>query len=317
MERQDAADLRTFIQRINAQVIDYLRFTELHQLMYECQLLSQGASEPICMALEAVTCGGKSTLLRSYLERFPPRRTPSGKYVPVFYFETPASVTPKRMLQAMLTKLGDPGAQHGDITILKERLCWYLKQCGTVLVMMDDFHHLIDLTTDRVLSKVAEMLKDIIKTSGVPFLVVGVEHRVFRILRHPENQQLSRLFREREVLYPFAYETDEQHRAFDQLVTNALQVIGIEFTDDLASHELNWRLFYATDGVVGYVMMLLRQAAIQGYVEPIRTQVITLSMLQSAFRKSLAMHLAAKHNPFSLPLDTHFVPPAIPEPDVD
>lgn len=159
MERQDAADLRTFIQRINTQVIDYLRFTELHQLMYECQLLSQGANEPLCMALEAVTCGGKSTLLRSYLERFPSRRTPSGKYVPVFYFETPASVTPKRMLQAMLTKLGDPGAQHGDITILKERLCWYLKQCGTVLVMMDDFHHLIDLTTDRVLSKVAEMPK--------------------------------------------------------------------------------------------------------------------------------------------------------------
>lgn len=307
MEPQDVTALNAYINRIHTNVVDYPRFKILQELIYECQLLSQGATEPRCMALEAVTCGGKSTLLQSYLDRFPSGRTHTGKYVPVFYFATPASVTPKRMLQAMLTQLGDPGAQYGDITALKERLCWYLKQCGTALVMMDDFHHLIDLTTDRVLSKVAEMLKDIIKTSKVAFLVVGVEHRVFRILQHPHNQQLSRLFRERETLLPFAYTMPEDQEAFKVLVEDALIVIDIQFTDDLVCPELYWRLYYATDGVVGYLMMLLREAAIQGFLHTKRTQVVSLPMLHTAFRKSLAMHLN-KNNPFVSSLEQHFVP---------
>ena len=100
---------------------------------------------------------------------------------------------------------------------LNSRLIKLLKACQVELVILDDFHHLIDTETDRVLAKVSDWLKVLIKETGIPFLVVGMEGKVERILR--ANAQLSRLFAARETLLPFAWqpEATEYHPGISYL----------------------------------------------------------------------------------------------------
>jgi len=69
--------------------------------------------------------------------------------------------------------------------------------CQVELVILDDFHHLIDKETNRILEQVSDWLKVLIKETGIPFLVVGIDGKVERIL--DANAQLSRLFAVRQT----------------------------------------------------------------------------------------------------------------------
>lgn len=62
-------------------LIRYPRFKELHQLIRQCQQMTEVADEPQCMALEGVAGTGKTTLVWDYARRFPRRRTRSGVQV--------------------------------------------------------------------------------------------------------------------------------------------------------------------------------------------------------------------------------------------
>ena len=92
---------------------------------------------------------------------------------------------------------------------MNSRLIQYIKHCQVQLVILDDFHHLIDKETNRVLETVSDWLKVLIKETGVMFLVVGIEGKVEQILE--ANPQLSRLFAVRETLEPFRYDPGAEH----------------------------------------------------------------------------------------------------------
>jgi hypothetical protein len=133
--------------------------------------------------------------------------------------------------------------------------------CQVELVILDDFHHLIDKATNRILEQVSDWLKVLIKETGIPFLVVGIEGKVERILE--ANAQLSRLFAVRQTLQPFRCDPSDETsiHEFGRFVQYAEQVIGMPLPVTLPRLELLYRLHYATEGVVGNLMNLLRYAA--------------------------------------------------------
>src|SRR5688572_3970894 len=156
-------------------LIRYPRFNELHREIQRCQTLSRTAGEPQCMALEGVPGAGKSTLVADFARAFPRVETEAGTQVPVFYLETPSPVTVKGMAATMLERLGDPAAHRGALWSMNSRLIKLMQACDVQLAILDDFHHLIDTETNRILQKVSDWLKVLIKESGIPFLVVGIE----------------------------------------------------------------------------------------------------------------------------------------------
>jgi Cdc6-like AAA superfamily ATPase len=202
------SDTQTWLMRANTALIRYPRFKALHQDMRECQALSRLANEPHCLSLEGVTGAGKSTLVRDYAALFPRIEEAAGTRVPVFYVETPSPVTVKGMAATMLASLGDPAAHTGALWSMNFRLVRLMKACQVELVILDDFHHLIDKETNRILEQVSDWLKVLIKETNIPFLVVGIEGKVEPILE--ANAQLSRLFAARQTLTPLHYhQTDE------------------------------------------------------------------------------------------------------------
>ena len=287
-------------------MIRYPRFKALHTDIRECQELSRLTHEPQCMSLEGVTGAGKSTLVRDYVALFPRRDEADGTRIPIFYAETPSPVTVKGMAASMLAHLGDPAACHGALWTMNYRLIRLMLDCQVELVILDDFHHLIDKETNRVLEQVSDWLKVLIKETGIPFLVVGIDGKVERILE--ANAQLSRLFAVRQTLAPFRCDpTDAASvQEFARFVQYAEQAVAMTLPTTVPRLELVQRLHEATQGVVGNLMNLLRYAAWltqQQATQPASaTPTMALTTLAAAYDKRLAKHLKRPANPFVVPL---------------
>lgn len=286
----------TPLDKARTMLIRYPRFEELHESIQECVEMSRNAGEPHCMSLEGVTGAGKSTLIRTYLKAFPRYETETGTQIPIFYLPTPSPVTVKGMAATMLTAMGDPAAHRGALWSINLRLIHFLKACGVKLVILDDFQHLVDAQTNRILREVSDWLKTVIKETNIPFLVTGIEGEIEPIL--VSNSQLSRLFAARERLEPFPWNNDDlqTQKTFAHFVKYAEQGLGLTFSKELSRIEWLYRLHYATNGVVGNVMNLLRQSAY--LMQQTGDATMTLDILSRSFQKRLHKHVG-KPDPFA------------------
>jgi energy-coupling factor transporter ATP-binding protein EcfA2 len=300
----------TSLERANAALIQYPRFRELHEEIRLCQRVSRIAGEPQCMSLQGRTGAGKTTLVRAYADSFPVVESEDGRRIPVFYMGLPSPVGIKDVASAALKRIGDPAYKKGTRASLTMRLVGLIKDCGIELVILDEFQHLIDSETNHILAQVSDWLKSLIKETGVSFLVVGIEGKVEVIL--DANPQLSRLFASRECLNPFAWEParPESIQEFARFVEYAEKAVEKPLSRETTRTEMLYRIHYATDGVVGNVMNLIRFAMMLAGQRG--SSDIDLAMLSLAFQKRLAKHLKGKIDPFSAPADDRFTPPVSP-----
>lgn len=295
-------------QRANTALIQYPRFKELHEEIELCQRMSELAGEPQCMSLEGRTGTGKTTVAKTYADSFPVVEDEHGRHMQVLYMEMPSPVGIRDVASEALRQLGDPACEKGTRAGLTIRLSGLIRDCGIRLVILDDFHHLIDKKTNHILAEVSDWLKVLIKETKAAFLVVGMEGYVELIL--DANPQLSRLFAARETLQPFVWtpEAPETIQEFGHFIEFAEQAVEMPLAKEVPRTELLYRLHYATEGVVGYIMNLMRFAMLQADRRGSAT--IDLSALSVAFSKRLAKHLKGKVNPFAQPTDSRFVAPS-------
>ncbi len=284
------------LTRAQRALIRYPRYKQLHEDIQQCRHLSLEAQEAQCMVLEGPPGAGKTTLVREYASAFPAIEGSEGRIIPVFYLETPSPVTVKGMAATMLGHLGDPAADKGTLWSMNYRLTHLLVACGVELVILDDFHHLIDAETNRILMVVSDWLKVLIKETGIPFLVVGIEGKVNQILT--ANPQLARLFAFRDTLHPFRWNLEDRTTIveFRDFVDAAVAAIDMRLTTELAEIDLLYRLYQATGGIVANVMNLLRQAHLLAVQAQHRA--IELADLAAAFTRRLADHRVGVANPF-------------------
>lgn len=301
------------LERAHAALISYPQFKSLHRDIKQCQQLSKIAGEPQCMSLEGVPGAGKSTLAKVYARAFPRVDTVDRTLVPVFYVQTPSPVTIKGMAVRMLEKLGDPGFKRvsSRADVLDTRLVNLIIASKVELVILDDFHHLIDKKTHRVLEAVSDWLKVLIKEAEVPFLVVGIEGQVKEILK--ANAQLSRLFAIRETLRPFQWDTQKPNtiKDFAQFIALAETTVQMPLTTEIRRTQLLFRIYYSTRGVVGNIMNLMRTA--QFHAINRKSPSIELCDFSQAFQQHLAEHLGIETNPFEVKEDELTLPPQEPE----
>ncbi len=301
------------IERAHDTVIRYPRFKELQRMIRECQELSKIAGEPQCFVFTGVTGSGKSTLIQDIARGYPVVETKDGLQIPFFVLETPSPVTVKGMAAAMLEKLGDPAAHRGSLWSMNFRLRNLMRDCGVEIAILDDFHHLFDPSTDRVLSEVSDWLKWLIKETRIPFGVIGVEEdgedKVGRIL--DSNMQLSRLFAWRERLKPFEWNESNvtSIQEFGAFIHKVELITEMQLARELPRMQLLFRIHYATDGVIANIMNLIRYAAMKTEKKGAE---IELPMLSLAFRRRIAAQLPQKHNPFDEKWGAAFTPPETP-----
>lgn len=284
------------LSKAHAAFINYPRIKALADDIERCKRRSATAGSPHCMAMEGHSGAGKTTLIERYMDAYPTEETEEGTRVPILYVLTPSPITVKGMVSTILEYLGDPAAHKGTQVALDSRLVHLLRACEVELVILDDFHNLIEAETVYMFSAVSHWLKALIKKSGIPFLVVGVEGRVEPILR--SNPELSRLFARRETLYPFAWNVKDEStiKEFAKFIEHAERAIDTSLTTSIPRIDLLYRVHYATAGIVSNVMSLLRSA--QEYALDGGSDVIELQHLAIAFDKDIAKNVQGRVNPF-------------------
>lgn len=174
------------------------------------------------------------------------------------------------------------------------RLANLILDCETEMVTFDDFHNLINHDTDRVVGSASNWLKYLIKWTKKPFLVIGIEGRVRRIL--DSNPELSRLFAVRETLRPFAWDSADDIEEFSIFVFCAEDIIGMKISPELDRLNMLYKMHYGTRGVAANVMNLLRSASRKALARGSHS--IEAEDLAGAFDRVLREHVQRPINPF-------------------
>lgn len=279
-----------------APFIPHRRFLELSHEIARCQRMTLRCGEPYCMSLEGSTGAGKTRLAKSYLHQHPPYETEQGLMRPVFYMVTPAETTIKGLAEQMLFTLGDPAAHRGTGTQMDARLDHLIQACGVNLVILDDFHHLLNISTEHRLKAVSDWLKVRIKNTGKTFLIVGIEGEIAKVLTY--SPQLARLFAARTTLDPFSWDPTQPDLIieFDLFIRLTESALHIQLPTSFPRAELLYRLHYATRGLVGNIVTLLRYTAL--LAEEQTLSLVSCPLLAQAFDHSLRDYLQLDHNPF-------------------
>lgn len=299
-------DLNGVPELPQAVVIRHPRFVTLHEQIQECLQMTRITGEPHCMSLEGPTGTGKTTLIQDYLAQFPRTQVSFGTQIDALYVPTPDNPTIKDMVSQMLEYLKDPASHKTRLLWeAKSRLKNFIRHCQVKLIIMDDFQHLVR-ADHGPMQDLSEWLKALIKETGVCMVVVGIEGAVEAVL--DSNEQLSRLFAAREALPAFSWDTANEDSVvlFALLIRKAEETLDMPLADEGLRAELLGRIYYATNGLLGNIMNLLRLANLIALKNG--RNAIDQKMLSIAFEKRLQKHLKGKTNPFLTPLLQPFVP---------
>lgn len=278
--------------------IRYPRLKTLYKKIDFCRTYSEIAAEPECMLITGTQGAGKTTLLEWYAGDFPIQQLPEKPVIPILITTVPAPATVKNLAAEMLKSIGDPAAERGTISSLTLRLRKFLFDCNVELIILDEFQHFDDRNSRGVLKIVSDWLKNLLNQTKIPIVLVGMPG-CESVLDAKGNEQLKRRFSNREVIQPFRWKGSKENEEFRQLLKRIDDELPLLEDSNLADLTTGFLIYEATDGVINYVMKLLRRAsriAIEGGREQ-----IDHSILAEAYKKVLAKEFTHRPNPFLLP----------------
>ncbi|HEV2883100.1 MAG TPA: TniB family NTP-binding protein [Pyrinomonadaceae bacterium] len=275
--------------------IEHPRLKKLIRQIGHCHEYSKVDEDldPEGMVIKGVAGVGKSKLISRYAEKFPRREEADRTIVPVLIVTIPQSATVKSLVSELLDALGDPFPDCGSAPNQTRRLRKLIKECGVEMIIADEFQHFIDRDSDRVLHDVSDWLKVLMDRTKKPIILIGMPH-CDKILE--ANEQLKRRFTLRESIEPFGWKAAKQQDDFRELLRQIDGKLPFNQRSNLADPETAFRIYYATGGVIAYVMKLIRRAAILAIRQSLEK--LNIDTLAYAFDKDLSKTFPRKENPF-------------------
>ena len=267
-----------------------------------CHHNSRHYREPKCLLITGLPGVGKTSLAEYHLKDYPRVDMGDRVEVPVLYTKIEVPATPKNLVSALLAALGDPAADKGTISIQTRRLRHFLKELKTELIILDEFQHFIDRDSLKVLKTVSDWLKLLIDISKIPVVLMGMPYSHL-ILNTRGNEQLRRRFSLRKSIEPFSWgDKDEKQQDFRNFLKLVDDELPFNRRSNLASKTTAYRGYCATNGVLSYVMDIVRMAASSAIEQSLKA--IDLDLLADAYDRGLASLYPDRNNPFRCEIDS-------------
>ncbi len=262
-----------------------------------CRSYSRYSREPKCLLIEGRTGVGKTTLCEYYVEQHPIVETGDSLVVPVLYLKIEVPATIMNLVSALLAALGDPAADKGSIGSKTRRLRHFLKELKVELIILDEFQHFIDRDSLKVLKTLSDWLKLLVDTTQVPMMLLGMPYCHF-ILDARGNEQLKRRFSLRRMIDPFGWGgTKEEQQDFRTFLRRVDNELPFNKRSNLSDRNIAFLIFYATNGIISYVMELVRIASLAAI--RLSLENISIDLLADAYDESLALAYPDRINPFN------------------
>lgn len=245
-ERQ-AAVARVFVDHAQLECIR----NHLDRLMHQ---RSVGTSARLTLLLANTGCG-KTSAIQDFLAQS------EGDFrTKALYVSLPVPCTIKAMTSEMLRQLGDPLCDRNTTASRNSfRIIHQLKQQGKLLLIIDEFQHLIDHDRDKVQRQTTDWLKTLLDRAGVPVVCVGLPNSL-EIIR--SNSQLER--RTTKVIYlpAFIWDNGEQTTRFRVFLHVYESALPFTAPSNLSALPMAAALHRASDGLVGRISQLIGEATL-------------------------------------------------------
>lgn len=255
---------------------------------------------PPCLAILGDTGAGKTTLVDTWLEKAPLRamETAEGSIIPYLYVLVPSSPKKKGAVAAFLRALHDPNPSRGTEWDMISRVHRLIKRCQVRVIFVDEFQHLFEKDTQKVAHAIADFLKDVSNQAHVPLILTGMLGEAEPILE--ANSQLGRRVGTPLVLRPFEWDRNrpETIKEFRTLMRDIDRALPLDLSN-LQDEEMAFRFYYASEGYLGWIMEIIREAAIRAIDTDCHC--LNMPLLAAAYEARLAGSEMGdgKVNPFS------------------
>ncbi len=272
----------------------------------ECIAWSAHSKEPAGAVLLGVGGTGKTTLCNAIVNRFPPVDVVEDdaliKKIPAFYAYVPSPSGIRSLALKLLEHLGETSMNRSRTTDLTKRLSRLLTRCGTKIILLDEFHHLLAEggPDDKRSVKICNWLKTLIDQTNVMVCLVGVPACEALV---QSDSQMSRRFKRRFKLSELSCGT----KAAPGPLGKFLRSIGKEFKAkleldnfiDFKDHAMVVRIWAATSGNLSFVMDLLKQASAIALLSDRKT--VVAGDLEEAYSKGITSTVTkVSANPFKM-----------------
>jgi energy-coupling factor transporter ATP-binding protein EcfA2 len=250
-------------------------------------------AEPDCCPVVGESGSGKTTIISYFASLHPRIDHKWGVEVPVLLAKVPARPTVKSFAETLLYQLGDPLWSRGNTVSKSIRLRELLKRCCVRLLALDEFQHFVDARQANIPNDVADWLKEQVEEARLAIVVLGLQ-RCLEVLK--QNEQLRRRFGATVRVGAFRSENKDDrttYRAFLRAVQEQLPEYILPPLPDL---EMAFRMHYASYGLIGYTMKIIRGAARIAKHHPRRE--ITLQTLARSFQEHVWIERLTDLNPF-------------------
>lgn len=238
---------------------------------------------------------GKSTLCKWLKTRHPQIKLADRDQTPLLSIAIPPSATVQGVIDEMLKGLGDPYTARGTVTAKTSRVVTLCKNCRVEFMLLDEAQHLYDRGQATTQYKVADWLKSLIDTIGVPVTLIGLPN-VEHLLQ--VNDQLRRRFSTGLRLAIGQSDVHSIETECLQLFLSLASLVDIPVSSrPYTALEMGQRLYRSSDGRVSYIKKLLftaMQTALEQDIDEIDAQ-----MLEDAFVKEIWPNGRGKLNPFN------------------
>ncbi|KMT67002.1 TniB family NTP-binding protein [Catenovulum maritimum] len=269
------------------------KLKEILELMDDCCQDSKVTNDPLCMLVTGDTGAGKTTLIEHYIKQIPPVETINSSKIPLLSTTLPENATPVSAAQQLLYDLGDPFySKTNNIIELTAKLCILIKNCGVEMIIIDEFQHMIEFKSKKVLFRVADWLKMLIIRVKIPIILFGLPYSEL-ILQ--ANKQLSGRFLLRQCLEPFRIKSKKNREYYLSFINAIDKALPFDKISSLASDpNIAKAIYVASKGNLRQIMLLINYAV----KKSLKANEHQLSIKSLQYAAELLK--LGKENPFSL-----------------
>ncbi|GEM_PF-2975136 len=283
---------------------------------------AKATSNGHCVVIKGVAGCGKSHFATVKILESPPYVDQDGNHIPRALIQIPSETTLLQLLRSILISLSEPIVPiwHGEpidskkLTIqteidgLMQRVIDVIQLAVDDYIILDDFHYLDSVGNEKTVKYAMDAIAEIISRSGKCFVLMGLPDQMDRLI---SKSLRLRIISSVVDFQPFHIDWTAKSRfkaqisEFDEFVSHAANMIGIQITRRTKREKLLERIYTATKGTVGNMINLFIFA--EGRATQLEQTVVDLSILAWAYdirlSHTLSSESAATSNPFKREFD--------------
>lgn len=263
------------------------RISRVHQM-------ARAGNAPRHIMVLGPSGAGKSSVMEEYVRHFPAVEEPEQKRIPVLRVEVKSSPTVRSVAEDILKAMGVPMAYRGTVNEKTDRVISSVRKFQVELLMLDEVQHLLGATKRSFGSNdETEWLKTLLNQINIPVVLSGLPYAEAML---GINEQLRRRVEGVCQMLPFSVDDDDAASEFAGVVNWFDAEIHGGKAIGLCQGDMLHRLFYASNGLIGYLSKLLIGAMEVRFEHGYKQ--VELWMLEQSFTQNLWAEGVGTLNPF-------------------